>query len=222
MNGEKANPLLSVLGAKLRLLGDLLAVNLLWIVCSVPIVTIGAASSAAYAVLLRRVMKGEIPVFRTWCKAFRENFLQALAMEGILALIGVALWADVQMVFAFSGGIRWAYAGACAVLALLFLAVALFALPQQALFRNSLKNILKNGFALAFCYPAKFLLCCLFWAVSVGLLLLLPWELVDRIGFFWLMWGLSGPAWFTSRVLISIFSGLTPDVKESEDNDHES
>ena len=47
MNGEKTNPLLSVLGAKLRLLGDLLAVNLRWIVGSVPIVTIGAASSAA-------------------------------------------------------------------------------------------------------------------------------------------------------------------------------
>lgn len=217
MNEEKTNPLLLRLGAKLRLLGDLLAVNLLWIVCSFPIVTIGAASSAAYAVLLRRIMNGEIPVFKTWCRFFRENFLQALAMEGILAVVAVALWADLQMVFSFSGAVKWAYVVACALLALLFLVIALFALPQQALFQNSLKQILKNAFALMFCYPAKFLMCCAFWALAWGAALLLPWEIVERVGFFWLMWGLSGPAWFTSKVLISIFSGLTPSVKESEE-----
>ena len=122
------------------------------------------------------------------------------------------------MIFAFPGAIRWAYIAASAILALIFLVTALFVLPQQALFQNSLKNLVKNGFALAFCYPAKFLLCCLFWAVPLVLALYLPWELVDRLGFFWMMWGLSAPAWFTSKILVSIFSGLTPDVKESEES----
>lgn len=217
MNETRTNPLLHQTGAFLRLLGDLLVINLLWIVCSLPVVTIGMASSAAYAVLLRRVMHGEIPVFKNWWSALRKNFWQALALEGILAVLGIALWGDLQMVFAFTGGIRLVYVAACAMLTVGFAVVALFALPQHALYKNSLKNILKNAFALAACYPGRFLLCCLYWVAVIGSALLLPFEVVQQVGFLWLMWGLSCPAWLTSKVLISIFSKLDPSIKENED-----
>lgn len=217
MNERYMDQLLHRLGKLTRLLGDLLAVNMLWILCSLPVITIGAASSAAYAVLLRRVMHGEIPIFKTWCASFKSNFRQSLAFEGILAVAGLALWADVQMVFSFTGAIRWAYAGACGIIAVIFFVIALFALPQQTLFDNSMKGIVKNAFALAFCYPGKFLLCCLYWVAVIGSALYLPWDIVERLGFLWLMWGLSCPAWLTSKVLISIFAKLDPSIKENED-----
>ena len=217
MNETKTNPLLHQTGAFLRLLGDLLVVNFLWILCSLPVVTIGMASSAAYAVLLRRVMHGEIPLFRTWWSVFRKSFRQALALEGILAVLGIAVWGDLQMVFSFTGGIRLVYVAACAMLIVGFLVIALFALPQQALYENSLKNILKNAFALAACYPGKFLLCCLYWVAVLGSTLLLPLDVVQQVGFLWFMWGLSFPAWLTSRQLISIFSKLDPSIKMNED-----
>lgn len=221
MNETKTNPLLHQTGAFLRLLGDLLVINLLWIICSLPVVTIGMASSAAYAVLLRRVMHGEIPLLKNWWNAIRKNFWQALALEGILAVLGIAVWGDLQMVISYNGVIRMVYVAACVMLTVSFMVVALFALPQQALFENSLKNVLKNAFALAVCYPGKFLLCCLYWVAVVGSILLLPLDVFQQVGFLWFMWGLSFPAWLTSKVLISIFAKLDPSIKENEDKSYD-
>ncbi len=55
----------------LRLLADLLAVNLLAIFCSIPVVTMGASLSAMYAVLFRRQrQEGSVEVLRTFFDFF--------------------------------------------------------------------------------------------------------------------------------------------------------
>ena len=66
MRWEAKYPFLAKIVDGLRFLGDLLAVNLLWLFTSLPIVTVGAASSAAYAVLLRYVREGDVPILKTY------------------------------------------------------------------------------------------------------------------------------------------------------------
>ena len=50
--------------------------NLLWFVCSVPVFTIGASTTALYSVTLKIVREREGDLTRQFFKAFRENFVR--------------------------------------------------------------------------------------------------------------------------------------------------
>ena len=74
----------------LSILADLIILNLLFIICSLPIVTFGAAYSAKYYVAMK-IMRGEdtgtiIPFF----KAFGRNFKQA-TVSWMIMLLAIAL-----------------------------------------------------------------------------------------------------------------------------------
>lgn len=55
-------------------IADLFILNILWIFCSLPIVTIGAATTALYSINLKILNKEEESLIKTFFKAFKENF----------------------------------------------------------------------------------------------------------------------------------------------------
>lgn len=54
--------------------------NVLWLVCSLPIVTAGAATAALYDVTLRIAREDDPPLTRQFFAAFRSNFRQATVL----------------------------------------------------------------------------------------------------------------------------------------------
>ena len=82
----------------LRLLADLMILNLLVLFCSLGVVTIGAALSAMYAVLFQREWdEGMVAVIKTFFRSFIRNFLMATALELVLVLVaGVAAGAPTS------------------------------------------------------------------------------------------------------------------------------
>ena len=96
----------------LRTVTNLVIVNILYIICSIPIITFGAAYSAKYYVAMK-VIRGEgtgvvIPFF----KAFKRNFKQATAVW-IVMLVAIFLiifdwrwityngWSNTEFVYKF-------------------------------------------------------------------------------------------------------------------------
>lgn len=63
---------------------DLFILNLLCLICCIPVVTIGAALTAKYDVAMRIVRKEEPTVLKPFFKAFKENFKQATIIWMIL------------------------------------------------------------------------------------------------------------------------------------------
>ena len=55
-------------------LGQLIALNLLWIVCSLPVITAGASTTALYYCTLKLHKDGDIRVFHDFFKSFKQNF----------------------------------------------------------------------------------------------------------------------------------------------------
>ena len=69
--------------------------NILWLVCSLPIVTIGASTTALFYVTLKMAEDRDDGLTRMFFKAFRENFKPAtklwlilLAVLGLTFLLG--------------------------------------------------------------------------------------------------------------------------------------
>ncbi len=77
---------------------DVFWLNLLWLVCSLPILTIGASTVAAHAVCLKMVDGEEGYITRDFFKAFEANLLQATVLWLINAAAAYSLYLDWQIV----------------------------------------------------------------------------------------------------------------------------
>ena len=217
MRWESKYPWLSKLVDVLRFLGDLLAVNLLWLFTSLPILTVGAASSAAYAVLLRYVREGGIPILKNYFHAFKENFLQATALWLLAILMAVVVWVDWHFGSAMEGMVHTLYLVLSILLVAAIAVILTIAIPIQAYYKNSLGNIIKNAFAMAVCAPGWMLLIWLIWAALAAFCLLVPYNIVLSVGSLFIMWGFSFPAYWASKVTLRIFRIFDPSLKTVEE-----
>lgn len=131
-------------------LGDLILLNILWIICSIPIFTMGAATTAVYYVTLKLVRDEDDSTVRSFFRSFKNNFKQATAIWLILLGVGTVLGIDLWFFAsgqAVSGGILAVVLTAVSggmFLVCLFIAVYVF--PLQARFYNPVKRTLFNAF----------------------------------------------------------------------------
>ena len=80
----------SPLFSKLNTLADLVLLNLLTILCSLPVVTAGASITALYYTMYK-LRNQEAKLYRAFFKAFKENFKQATIIWLVLLVIGALI-----------------------------------------------------------------------------------------------------------------------------------
>ena len=74
-----------------------LLLNLLWVVCSIPIITMGASTTAVYYVTLKLVRDEEGYTIKSFFDSFKTNFKQATLIWIILLLVGIFLGVDLTV-----------------------------------------------------------------------------------------------------------------------------
>lgn len=75
--------------------GDLILLNILFVICSIPIFTIGASTTAVYYVTLKLARNDDGYTIRSFFKSFKENFKQSTIIWLILLVVGIILGIDV-------------------------------------------------------------------------------------------------------------------------------
>ena len=78
-------------------IGDKICLNVMWLICCIPIITIGASTTALYTVMLRMVKNEEGYIFRGFLKAFKSNFKQSTLIWLILLLLGIVWTVDFRV-----------------------------------------------------------------------------------------------------------------------------
>ena len=82
---------------------DVIRLNFLWILFSIPLVTIGASTVAALSVALKMADDEEGYIGRSFLKAFRENWKQGTVL-GLITLVALyAIYLDFQFFEALEG-----------------------------------------------------------------------------------------------------------------------
>ena len=84
-------------------LGDVVLLNLLWVLCCVPIVTAGASTTALLAVARKMAAGEEYRVWRGFFQALRQNWRQTALLWLILAAAGALFLADVFLAYQMPG-----------------------------------------------------------------------------------------------------------------------
>lgn len=136
------NPVWNFMGK----VADLVILNLLVIVCSIPIFTIGASWTAMYFVTMRMVRKEESYIVRDFFRSFKENFKQATVIW-LFALFAVGIFAgDVIIYRMIPEQIPKALMIAVLVLAYLVLGTIIYVFPMLSRYHNTIKGTIKNAF----------------------------------------------------------------------------
>lgn len=124
--------------------------NLLWFLCSLPIVTAGASTAALYSVTLKLARDEEPRLFSEFFKAFRANFKQATVLWLIMLVLGMVLGADGYILYHLYRSTAGALGVICTIgLALIIVAsiayvvVLIYLFPLTASVKNTNFNMLK-------------------------------------------------------------------------------
>lgn len=159
---------------------DVLFLNLLWILFSLPIFTIGAATCAAFSVTLKMVDDEEGYVGKMFINAFKENFKQASLMWLITAPCIYVLYLEWQVVLKLDDISALVIIGAIFSTAFV-IAMNLYTYPLIARYENSLKNMIKNSFGICMTYFGRTLFLWFLIALEVLIIFWNNWTLLVGI-----------------------------------------
>lgn len=127
--------------------------NILWFICCIPIVTIGASTTALYYTSLKIVRGEDHALTRMFFRSFRENFRQSTVLWLLLLAIGLVLAGDGYIAYhlraASTGGpaVMWTLILALVIAAAVaYVIVLLFVFPLVASVSNTNWAMLKNSF----------------------------------------------------------------------------
>lgn len=190
---------------------DLCLLNLLFLLTCIPIFTIGAANAALYTVCFRMDTDREEGIFRSYFRAFRENFRQGTLLWLILALFGSACLVNMVLFSGLGGALQLLWAVFAVLLAVAVLIFS-YAFPLLSLFSNSTKETLKNALLLGLGYLPRTLI--------VSALNIFPWAMLIlnlyaflHMGFAWVFLYFSAAAYCNSQLLKRVFAPYL-DTKE--------
>lgn len=129
---------------------DALILNLLFLITSIPVVTIGASYTAMYYYCIKAVGNEEGYLWKSYWKSFKTNFVQGFLFEVIFAIIGIILFIDIRFMYvraftdggAFGWKLLFFIAAGMAVLALM---TFMYAFPVLSRFDNKTFVIIRNA-----------------------------------------------------------------------------
>lgn len=130
--------------------GDLILVNCLFLICSLPIVTIGAATAGLHKVTQDMVTEEDKGVFKTFFRAFAGNFKQATAswLAVLAILIGMGCNFLLVTVY-FTGTLALVLKCVLGVIIGIMLAVVSYLFPLIVRYDNTLREHVINSGVLA-------------------------------------------------------------------------
>jgi len=197
-------------------IADLVILNVIAIIFSIPIFTIGASWTAMHYVTVRMIKKEETYIFKDFLKSFKENFKQATVLW-LIALVVIAIFVGDFFIFFSAPDMipKWVMGGVV-IAAYLAFSTILYVFPLLSRYSNTNKKMVLNAFLLSIAnvpQTVSFIVLC---AVPIVVTIFaIPWfPMVIMIGF-------SGMAYIGSFWWVRIFKKMEPEVvvTENEEND---
>ena len=191
-------------------LTDCICLGLLWVVCCIPIITVGASSTALYYAYNKAIRQKRSYAMKEFFHGFKISFKQSTKVWLIALVLYVVTGLDLMILYGMADEFSFFKVILVFILVLFILLTmwVTYVFPYMARFENHTKAVIKNcGIIMVANLPWSVLLLVLF-VVSVGLFLLIP------------MLGLFVPALyvaFANLILERIFRKyMTPEDLESE------
>lgn len=137
----------------LNRLGDAMILSLMFVIGSIPIVTIGTSMTATYYAAMKGVQGDDGYVFKNYIKSYKQNFKQSvviwLIMAVVLFIFGVDLWFWLKQWQDARTGIAKPMIAVSVVLLAVAVFITMYVFPLQAKFDNKTSVQIRNAFLLS-------------------------------------------------------------------------
>ena len=189
---------------------DIVILNLLTLLCCIPIVTIGASITAAHYTALKMHRDTDNYVVRNFFRSFKANLLQGILIW-ILWIVVVALSVFAYLFYP-EGGISTVLKVIMCSMLIFIAMTTMWLFPMQARFSNSIRITIRNAFMFSCRYILRTLGMLVVTATGAALWIFLGAEL------YWipLFFGLSLPIYLCAMMYSKVFEKLEDQIKERE------
>lgn len=124
---------------------DLIILNICFLICCIPLVTIGPSITALYSVCLKIVKNEDSYIVKGFFKAFVQNFKTSLMLWLFLAGTGILLGIDLWAVFSSGAGFIQFFIIPLVCLAFLWFGILIYGFPMIAHYKyNLMKTIIHS------------------------------------------------------------------------------
>ena len=159
-------------GAKLW---DIMWLNILTAVSSLPVFTAGAAMTAMHYVLLKIFRDEEGAITAMFFKAFRENFKQSTIIGVLFAVVAYLLILSTGIAIALA--MKWVRYLLIVVLALLICAWN-WSFVFQSRYRNTISGTVKYSFLVLAAHPIRSVVMAVLFVLPIAAVLVAPKNLI--------------------------------------------
>lgn len=190
---------------------DLVILNILWLVCCVPVVTIGASTTAMYHVIRHWQKDSVSSIMRDFFQSFKEDFKQATPVYLILLIPTVAVVMNAMLIFnpENSAAVPSYLLVIWFISALILLFISSFVYPVMAFFADTLFKTLRNAMVLALANLPRTILISILNLLPV-ILLFVNLSFFLQSSIFWLLIGGALVAYLNMSILKPVFKKLVP------------
>lgn len=206
----------------LNKLADLLWLNVLTMICCIPIITVGPSLTAMHYMALKIARNEEGYITRGFFKSFKDNFKQGVIIWLIQLFVILVLAGDF-LIMGYSGleFNQFLHVILLAIAIMVFF-ISMFLYPVLAKFENTVFRTIRNALFVGVLQFPKTVLMMVMTVLPVVLFFMFE-QLIPIVFLF----GLSVPAWLSAKLYDKFFRKLEeqyleanqPEVKEEEEDD---
>ncbi len=130
---------------------NLCAISFLWLLFSLPVVTIGASTTALFQYTMKLTRDEEGYIWKSFIKGFKSNFRQATVLWLGMAALGIFLVWDLYccQFMPVPGAVKWGVRVGLASIIFVYLLTSIYLFPLLAFYHTTLKKAVSHGFVMA-------------------------------------------------------------------------
>ena len=161
----------------LLLISNIFMLNILWLVCCLPVVTIFPATAAMFGVVRQWVIHKDSSVFRPFFHYFKDNFKQSLLIGLIWVVLAILFYFDYTLSLKMEV-MKNIIMPILFVFGFLFIMGTTFLFPTIVNYQATTRYILKNTLLLAMIYFPITLVICIVISFIAFLVYVFPFTLL--------------------------------------------
>lgn len=195
---------------------DLCILNIICLVCCIPIVTAGASITAMYYVTLKMVRNEEAYIVRSFFKSFKDNFKQATIINLIMIAVGAVLYLDLNVSKNMPGSAGQIFHVIFMAFVIIYYVLFLYVYPILARFYNTIRNTIKNALFMAIRHLPYTVVMVLIGLCPLLLLFIDSYQIQSTLFVLFLVMGFGVIAYCNSFFLVKIFDHYMPKEENEE------
>lgn len=195
---------------------DLIILNLVFLLCCIPVITIGPALTALHYVAMKMARNEESYIVRSFFRSFRKNFRQGVVIHIILVIAGGILYADFLAARSMTEPMSQIMLYLCSLLLFVYLMVFLYVYPLLARFYNTVANTFRNALLMAIRHLPYTILMLAVSVLPAGILLIPSLQIQASLSLLFLIMGFALISFINGRFFARIFDRYIPEEDRTD------